>query len=82
MRMSSADKKLVAEAARLRGMTPTEFALKAILRASRKTVERVKVLRFSKRDQEKMLDALMNPGRPNEKLVRAFKTHRKLVKQA
>lgn len=81
IRMSSADKKLVAEAAKLRGMTATEFALKATLRASRKTVERVKVLRLSRRDQEKMLEALMNPSPPNEKLAKAFKAHRKLVRQ-
>ena len=82
IRLTKADKKLVAEAAQLRGMTPTEFALTATLKASRKTVERVKTLRFSRRDQETMVEALMNPGRPNERLRKAFTRHSRAVSPA
>lgn len=81
IRLSSADKKLVTEAARLRGLTPTEFALKATLKASRRTVERVKMLRFSKRDQEIILDALMSPPVPTARLKKAFAKHSKSVGQ-
>jgi uncharacterized protein (DUF1778 family) len=82
IRMSTADKNLIAEAARLRGMTPTEFVLKATLKASKRTVERVKVLKFSRRDQVRLLEALMNPPEPNERLKKAAARHARLVKRA
>ena len=82
IRLTSADKKIVAEAARIRGMTPTEFVHKVTLRASKKTLERVKVLRFSKRDQLRMLEALINPPGPNERLRKAAARHKRMVRQA
>ena len=82
MRLSAADKHLISEAAKIRGMSPTEFALKAALKASRKTVERMKVLRFSKRDQVRLVEALMNPREPNDRLKKAAARHARTVKRS
>ena len=82
IRMSTADKNLITEAARIRGMSPTEFVLKATLKASKRTVEKVKVLKFSRRDQARLLDALMNPPEPAERLRKAAARHARLVKRA
>lgn len=80
LRLSSEDKKLITEAAALRGLKPTEFALRVMIGASRRTVERIKTLKFSRRDQIAMIEALLDPPPPNAKLRKAKERYDRMLK--
>lgn len=79
MRISAGDKRLISEAAKIRGMSPAEFTLKAAIAASRKTLSRVQTIRVSQRDQIAMADALLDPPAPNARLRKAMARYRKMV---
>jgi uncharacterized protein (DUF1778 family) len=79
IRMTAQDKRLVAEAAKLKGMNPSEFALKAALAASRKAISRIQTIKLSQRDQIAMADALLDPPAPNAALRKAMARYRKMV---
>lgn len=82
LRLSSSDKKLLLEAASLYGMKPTEFVLKVILRASRRTVDRVRAIQLSRRDQIAMIEALLEPPAPTARLRKAKVRHHEVTGRA
>lgn len=82
LRLSSSDKKLLVEAASLRGMKPTEFVLKVVIKASRKAVDRVKAIQLSRRDQIAMIDALLEPPTANTRLRKARAKHDEMTGRA
>lgn len=72
----------MARAAELHGMKPSEYVLKVLRRASKRSLEQVRTLRYSRRDQLAMLDALLNPPAPSERLKRAWKAYDKAMSQS
>lgn len=78
VRITAADKRLFAQAAEERGMSPSELALSLIRRVTRKVGERARILRYSKRDQEALIASLLEPPKPNSRLRQASKRYKSL----
>lgn len=78
VRITPADKRLFAQAAEERGMSPSELALSLIRRVTRKVGERARILKYSKRDQEALIASLLEPGKPNSRLSQANKRYKSL----
>lgn len=60
-------------------MKPSEYILKVLRRASRRSIEQVRTLRYSRRDQLALINALLDPPSPNARLKRAWKTYDKTI---
>lgn len=71
LRLSQEDKNLVTQAAELHGLKPSEYVLRILRRASKRTVEQVRVLDYSRRDQIALVEALLSPPAPNARLRKA-----------
>lgn len=68
-------------AARLRGMTLTGYLIATAGEDARRTVEDVDILRLSREDQIRFAEALINPPKPNDRLVRAARRHAERVER-
>jgi len=75
-RIAAADKALIEQAAELRGMTVSEFVIAVLRRASQKTVEQLRTLEYSRRDQAALVSALFDTGRATSRLRRATRRYR------
>jgi len=75
VRITPADKKLFAQAAEQRGMNPSELALLLIRRVARQVRDKARIMRYSQKDQEALLASLLNPKKPNRRLVEAAKRY-------
>lgn len=78
VRITPADKRLFAQAAEERGMSPSELALSLIRRVTRKVGERARILKYSKRDQEALIASLLEPAKPTSRLRQANKRYKSL----
>jgi uncharacterized protein (DUF1778 family) len=68
-------------AARLRGMTLTGYLIATAGEDARRVVEDTEIMRLAREDQIRFAEALINPPRPNKRLVRAAKRHAKLIER-
>lgn len=66
-------------AARLRGMTLTGYLLATAGEDARREVEEAEIMRLSREDQIRFAEALINPPKANDRLVRAAKRHAGLI---
>lgn len=66
-------------AARLRGMTLTGYLLATAGEDARRVVEEAEIMRLSREDQVRFAEALINPPKANDRLVRAAKRHADLI---
>lgn len=66
-------------AARLRGMTLTGYLLATAGEDARRVVEEAEIMRLSREDQIRFAEALINPPKANDRLVRAAKRHTDLI---
>jgi len=66
-------------AARLRGMTLTGYLIATAGEDARRVVEDAEIMRLARADQIRFAEALVNPPRPNERLVRAARRHAELI---
>ena len=74
-RITPDQKDLFKRAASLRGVTLTDFIVSSVHEAAVRTLEALHVIEFGRRDQRAFVDALLNPGPPNEKLIKAARRH-------
>lgn len=74
-RITPDQKDLFKRAASLRGVTLTDFVVSSVHEAAVRTLEAMHVIEFGRRDQQAFVDALLNPERPNEKLMKAARRH-------
>ncbi|OIQ94280.1 hypothetical protein GALL_237100 [mine drainage metagenome] len=72
-RVDDQTKELVERAAELERRNLTDFCLTALTEAAEKTIARHETLTLSVRDRQVFFDTLVNPPKPNERLLRAFK---------
>lgn len=79
-RITAADKALLEQAAELRGMSVSEFAISVLRRISRKTIEQVRAFEYSRRDQEALVSALFEVPAPAQRLVRATRRYQQVFK--
>lgn len=57
----------------------TDFVLSAALEAAKKTIAEAEMLSLTVADQQRFVDALMNPPPASPALHRAVKRHRQLL---
>ena len=69
-------KQKVEQAAAKRGMTVTSFINNILARAAERTLERARRRELSERDQQVLLEMLINPKGPHEALIRAAERYR------
>ena len=75
LRIAEEKKALYQWAASLEGCSFTDFATRALDRAVEETIRRHQTITLSTRDMEAFVDALLNPGQPNERLSRYARLH-------
>jgi len=66
-------------AARLQNRTMTDFVIEAVQTATNKAIEQSEILRLSIEDQERFVQAFLNPPKPSPALKRAISRHSKLI---
>ncbi|VTZ27558.1 conserved hypothetical protein [Methylocella tundrae] len=68
-------------AARLRGLTLTGYLIATAGEDARRVVEDAEIMRLAREDQVRFAEALINPPKPNERLIRAAKRHAELIER-
>ena len=80
-RLDRKTKLLVAQAARVRGLSLTEFCLSTLEAEARRTVEREHLLELSEIDRRRVYDLLMNPPSPTAALETAVAKSRAVLRR-
>lgn len=72
---------LVKRAAEIEGRSISDFVVAAARDAANRTIAEVEVIRFSRDAQERFAALLLNPPKPPAGLKKAFKRHRRLIRE-
>jgi uncharacterized protein (DUF1778 family) len=78
-RLDEQTKDLIERAAHLERRKLTDFCVTALTDAARRTIAEHESLMLSERDRKAFFDALVNPAKPNARLVRALAEHKRRV---
>lgn len=78
-RIDEETKDLIERAAHLSRRKISDFCVTALADTARKTIAEHETLVLSERDREVFFNALINPPEPSERLVRAFKEHKRRI---
>lgn len=76
-RLDRETKTLIERAAHLERRKLTDFCVTALAGAARRTIADHETLTLSERDRQAFFDALIDPPKPNERLVRAVAEHKR-----
>jgi uncharacterized protein (DUF1778 family) len=76
-RLTRSQKKRIAEAARRKGTSLSEFVISSVETAAAKVLDEQRSTRLTREAAEDFVRLLMNPPAPNEKLLRAARLHRR-----
>lgn len=79
VRLSTANKHLLEQAATVQGSTLTEFVVRSAMAAARTTLAEAERIVLCAEDRDTFLAALDSPPTPNAALRAAAKRHRKLA---
>lgn len=69
----------IEKAASISGKSVTDFAVSILVESADEILERYHVAELTNRDRDLFLSILDQEAMPNEKLLRAAKTHKKLI---
>lgn len=78
-RLDRETKDLIEHAAHLERRKLTDFCVTALAGAARKTIAEHETLMLSERDRQAFFDALIDPPKPSERLVRAIAEHKRRI---
>ncbi len=67
---------LVATAAKVSGLNPTQFIIQAVTEAARRVISESRRIELGTRDAEHIAALLTNPGEPSDSLIAAAKRYR------
>jgi len=73
---------LLKRAAEIQGRTMTDFVVAAVQDAAIQAIEQSEIIRLNQENQNRFVNALMEPAKPNSALKKAFSRQRKLIKQS
>lgn len=76
-RVSHEQKKLFQKAADLLGSSLTDFIVNALQKTAKRVIREHETLRLSLVDREMFVKALLNPPKPNSRLLKAVKRYQK-----
>ncbi len=68
-------------AARLKGMTLTGYLIATAGEEARRAVEDAEIIRLVREDQIRFAEALIDPPKPNKRLIRAAKRHAETIER-
>jgi uncharacterized protein (DUF1778 family) len=72
---------IVKRAAEIQGRSISDFVVAAAQEAANRTIEQAHIIHLSVEDQRRFAEAILNPPEPTVALRRAFRHHRKLIKE-
>jgi uncharacterized protein (DUF1778 family) len=78
-RLDEQTKELIERAAHLERRKLTDFCVTALADAARRTIAEHETLVLSEHDRQAFFDALINPPKPSERLVRALSEHKRRI---
>jgi len=78
-RVDRETKVLIERAAHLERRKLTEFCVATLASAARRTIAEHDTLVLSERDRQAFFAALINPPKPNKRLIRALAEHKRRV---
>ena len=78
-RLDPETKGLIERAAHLERRKLTDYCVTTLADAARRTIAEHETLVLSERDRQAFFDALINPPKPNKRLVRALAEHKRRV---
>lgn len=78
-RVDRETKGLIERAAHLERRKLTDFCVATLANAARLTIAEHETLVLSERDRQAFFDALINPPKPNKRLIRALAEHKRRV---
>ena len=78
-RLDRETKNLIERAAHLERRKLTDFCVSALAGAARRAIADHETLTLSERDRQTFFDALINPPKPSERLVRAVAEHKRRI---
>ncbi|HEY6334892.1 MAG TPA: DUF1778 domain-containing protein [Alphaproteobacteria bacterium] len=78
-RLDEETKELIERAAHLERRKLTDFCVTALADAARRTIAEHETLVLSERDRQAFFAALINPPKPNDRLVRALAEHKRRI---
>jgi uncharacterized protein (DUF1778 family) len=78
-RLNQETKDLIERAAYLSRRKVSDFCVTALTDTARRTIAEHETLSLSERDRKAFFDALINPPKPSERLVRALAEHKRRV---
>ena len=76
-RISREQKRLLTEAAGLRGQSLSEFVVQSAQDAARRTIEEHRIMALSQRDRDAFVKALLKPPAPSSALKKAAERYRR-----
>src|SRR3954469_20868405 len=79
-RLDEETKDIIERAAYLSRRKVSDFCVTALADTARRTIAEHETLALSDRDRKAFFDALVNPPRPSERLVRALAEHKRRIK--
>ncbi|MCA9436977.1 MAG: DUF1778 domain-containing protein, partial [Candidatus Omnitrophica bacterium] len=80
-RITRDQKELFKRAAQIQGRSLTDFLVQAASDAANRVVQEEHILNLAREDQEALVNALLNPPKPNARLKAAVEDYRKTVRQ-
>lgn len=80
-RVSKETLTLVKRAAEIEGRSVSDFIVTAAQAAAQRTVADLEIIRLSRKAQETFAALLLDPPRPTAALRKAFKHHRRLIRE-
>ena len=78
-RVDRETKGLIERAAHLERRKLTDFCVTTLASAARRTIAEHETLVLSERDRRTFFDVLINPPKPNKRLIRALAEHKRRV---
>ena len=79
-RISAKQKELFKQAAEIQAQSLTDFVVSSAMEVAKKVIHQHDILELTARDQKVFVQALLNPRKPNEKLRRAARRYRTVVR--
>jgi uncharacterized protein (DUF1778 family) len=77
-RISPEQKALFQRAADLTGRSLTDFVVSSVQAAAEEAIRTHEVIRLSERATRQIIEAMLNPPEPNERLRGAYERHREM----
>lgn len=77
--VTSSQKELIQKAALIEGLSVSEYIIQKAQEAAHKTIQENERMILGEEDSRAFVEALLNPGKPNKKLIEAYQFYKKVM---